>query len=398
MLKPGQTQQDSYAQWVRHALGMARARQGHAVSLFESSVPEPRELLRQTVAAAMAPTLSPYYASAFGGGNPFVLEMLAASYGVAREQVLCTTGATGALALLYRTFAGAGDHILVETPGFDVFETIGADLGYRFETFERTGPTYTIDPAAIAAKIRPDTKMIVLSDLHNPSGMLLDRSVLAELALLAEQRGILLLVDEVYGAYASASDRPVSAAALSPAVVSVSSLTKIFGLGALRCGWIVGSAPVVAAARTLASRIEFGMSTLSHSIAAHVLASPAPFRAHSDHYVAQSRRIFDPWFHEMAAQGLVAGTLPKAGCICFPSLPGIPDTHAFSDWLVETAGVIVAPGEYFGAPGHVRIGYCLEAEQLEAGLAGLAQGIRAYRAMGAGGHGKDLSAAGGLAR
>lgn len=398
MLTPGQIQQDSYAQWVRRALSLARGRPGRTISLFESSVPEPRDLLRQTVAAAFEPKLTPYYASAFGGGNSHVLEMLAARYGVTREQVLCTTGATGALALLYRSFAGAGDHILLETPGFDVFETIGADLGYRFETFERTGPTYTIDPAALAAKIRADTKMIVLSDLHNPSGMLLDRAVLAELAGLAEQRGILLVVDEVYGAYAAAKDRPGPAAALSPAVVSVSSLTKIFGLGALRCGWIVGAAPVVAAARARASRMAFDMSTLSHSVAAHVLADPAPFHAHSAQYVAQSRRIFDPWFHAAAAEGLVAGALPEAGCICFPALPGIADTHTFSDWLLETAGVLVAPGDYFGAPGHIRIGYCLEPEQLEAGLAALAHGLRAYRARGAGGQGKELGATGGPAR
>ncbi|MCG2842077.1 pyridoxal phosphate-dependent aminotransferase [Sandaracinobacter sp. RS1-74] len=395
MLTAGTGVQDSYAQWVRRALAMARARPGDTVSLFESSVPEPRELLRQTVVRAMEPRLSPFYASAFGGGNPFVLEKLAERHGVSPEQVLGTTGATGALSLLYRTFARRGDHILVETPGFDLFETIGAGLGLEFGHFERGGPDYTIDVAAVEAKLRAETRLIVLSDLHNPTGMLLDRGVLAELARMAERRGVLLVVDEVYGDYAPAALRPAPASTLSPAVVSVSSLTKIFGLAALRCGWIVGAREVVAAARDFAARIEFGMSTLSHSIAAHVLEDPVPFRSYAEAYIGQCRPIFDSWFEAMAAEGLVGGLLPASGCICFPRLPGIADTLAFSNWLVERHGVIVAPGEYFGAPGHVRIGFCLDEKPLVAGLSALAEGLRQF---GAGENRIPMGAAGSIAR
>ena len=89
----------SYAQWVGQAVAMARARDGDVVSLFESSVPEPRELLRQAVVQTADPEFSRYYVSAFAGGNPFVREMLAAQYGVTHDEVLCTTGATGGLAL-----------------------------------------------------------------------------------------------------------------------------------------------------------------------------------------------------------------------------------------------------------------------------------------------------------
>lgn len=368
----------SYAQWVRGALATARAHQGNAVSLFESSVPEPRELLRNTVLEAVEPNFSRYYVSAFGDGNPFVRDMLAERYAVDREQVLCTTGATGGLSLIYRAFVKPGDHVLIETPGFDLFGYLAEASGAAIDHFQRSGTRFAIDVAEIEARLRPNTRLVVLSDLHNPSGMLVPQTVLRALAELAERRGFLLVVDEVYGDYAATERRPAAAAALSPAVISLSSLTKIYGLGVLRCGWIVGAPQVIETLRRLNGRIEFGISTLSHAVAAHVMSNAAVFAQHSRSYVERCRPRFQAWFETMVAEGLMGGELPDDGCICFPSLPGIADSRAFSEWLIARSGVIVAPGEYFGAPGHVRIGFCQEDDKLDAGLRGLEEGLRAY--------------------
>ncbi|MCW6535930.1 pyridoxal phosphate-dependent aminotransferase [Sphingomonas lycopersici] len=371
-------EEGSYAQWVRGALAIARAHKGNAVSLFESSVPEPRELLRNTVIEAVEPGFSHYYVSAFGDGNPFVREMLAERYSVGREQVLCTTGATGGLSLIYRAFVRPSDHVLIETPGFDLFGYLAEASGATVGHFHRSGARFAIDVAEVEARLRPNTRLVVLSDLHNPSGMVVPQPVLRALAELAERRGFLLVVDEVYGDYASTEQRPGAAAALSPAVISLSSLTKIYGLGVLRCGWIVGAPRVIDTLRHLNGRIEFGISTLSHAIAAHVMANASLFEQHSRSYVERCRPRFQAWFEGMVAEGLMGGDLPDDGCICFPSLPGIADSRAFSEWLIARSGVIVAPGEYFGAPGHVRIGFCQEDDKLETGLRGLEDGLRSY--------------------
>lgn len=368
----------SYAQWVRQAVAMARARDGDVVSLFESSVPEPRELLRQAVVQTADPEFSRYYVSAFAGGNPFVREMLAAQYGVTHDEVLCTTGATGGLALIYRAMLSPGDHVLVETPGFDLFTCLGEVQGVAVDTFERKGERFSIDVAEVEARLRPETRVVVISNLHNPSGMPVDHADMVALAALAERRGFLLVVDEVYADYTSKAVRPCAAAALSPAVVSLSSLTKIYGLAALRCGWIIGARDVVASIRRISESVEFGISTLSHAVAAQVMAQRALFDAHSRGYVERCRPVFDAWFSRLAAEGLVGGVLPDDGCICFPSLPGIADTRAFSRWLIVRSGVLVAPGEYFGAPGRVRIGFCLDRDRLDAGLAALEDGLRHY--------------------
>lgn len=372
--------QQSYGQWVRWAIGMARGRQRQAVTFFDSSVPEPTELLRETVAGAFGGKLTPFYTSAFGGGNPFVLDMLAERYGVPRDQVLGTTGATGGLSILYRALARPGDHVLVESPGFDLFRDLAESHGLEVGTFDRTTERFTLDLDQIEGLIQPRTRMIVLSNLHNPSGMALDYDVLRALAAIAERRGVYVIVDEVYGDYADAAVRPCAAAALSPNLVSISSLTKIFGLGSLRCGWIVGSSQVLGLARDVSGKLEFGISTLSHAVGAHVLHDPAPFVAYSNGIIERARPLMAAWLDEQKRAGLVGGVLPEAGCIMFPRLLQIDDSEAFCTWLLERSGVIVAPGDYFGAPGHVRIGFAQHLDNLRIGLDALAEGLRSYPA------------------
>lgn len=369
----------SYSQWVNRAITLARGTDRRIVSLFESTVPEPRAALRSTVARLIEPDFGSSYVSAFSGGNPIVLDILAARYGVTRERVLCTTGATACLSLLFRAYGGPDAHVLIETPGFDLFADLAVDRRTAVTHFSRCRPDYAIDPDEVAALIRPNTRMILLSNLHNPSGMPLDHGVLCRLAELAERRDVLLVVDEVYGDYADASVRPCAAAAISPAVVSVSSLTKIYGLATLRCGWVVGAQRVIDRLRSFDARLEFGRSNLAHAVAAEVLRDPAPFERYTHDIVSRAHPVVEGWLRQMDAEGLMTGDLPDAGCIAFPRLVGIDDTEAFAEALIREHGIIVAPGEYFGAAGHVRIGFALPIEQLAPALAGLGDALRTAR-------------------
>lgn len=370
---------ESYAEWIRRTLVRMRASGGRIMPLFDSSVAEPRDLLADLVSRAFAAPVTDRYASAFAGGNPFVVERLAASYGVAADGVICTTGATGALSLLYQAMVRPGERVLVETPGFDLFAGIATLHGIGVDTFARIAPEFTLDVDAVAAALTPQTRLVVLSNLHNPSGAPVVHEAMVALARLSEARDVVTIVDEVYGDYADAVTRPLPAARLSPNMVSVSSLTKIFGLSTLRCGWIVGDPAVLAPVRAIADRFEFGISNLSHAVAALVLDDPAPFRRWSDDSIAAAKPLAAAAFARWQAEGLIDGGLPEFGCIAFPRLPGIDDTATFAQWLALRGGVVVAPGEYFGAPGHVRIGFARSPAELAFALDALDEGLRAYR-------------------
>lgn len=369
---------DSYSHWVRKVIRAVRSERNLLVSLFDSSVPEPVELLREIVLEGFSDPITTRYTSAFNG-NPFVIERLAAQYRVPRDQILCTTGATGAFSLVYRALLSPGDRVLVETPGFDLFHIIARTQGLNVDHFTRRGEHFTIDPDEVAARIGRRTKLIVLSDLHNPSGMRLDRATLAAIGRIAEARGIHVLVDEVYGDYLDPELRATPALDLSPAIISVSSLTKSHGLSTLRCGWVAGAAAPMRRIRALAEEIEFGVSNLSHAVAALVLERRAAFDAYRTGILQRARPIIESYHGYWRAEGLVTGELPRFGCIVFPRLIGIDRTIAFSEWLAERCGVIVAPGEYFGAAGHIRLGFARAPADVDYGLQALTDGLLRYR-------------------
>lgn len=368
----------SYSQWVRKVIRAVRSERTLMVSLFDSSVPEPADLLRRIVLEEFAEPVTSRYTSAFNG-NPYVVEQLSRRYGVSRERILCATGATGALSLIYRALVSAGESVLVETPGFDLFHTIAQTNSLLVDTFARRGDGFTIDPDEIAARITPKTRLIVLSNLHNPSGMAVDQDMLLAIARVAEARGIHVVVDEVYAAYIDADVRPPSAVSLSPAIIGIDSLTKSYGLSTLRCGWIVADEAPMRRIRALADETEFGVSNLAHAAAALVLERPGPFDSYRDEIMRKARPIIESYHAYWRHEGLVLGELPRFGCTAFPRLTGIDDTIAFSEWLAERCGVIIAPGEYFGSSGHIRIGFARAPADIDYGLQALTDGLIRYR-------------------
>jgi aspartate/methionine/tyrosine aminotransferase len=370
---------EAYVQWVRRAIARAMHSHEDAGMLFASSVEEPVELLRQTVAAGFAEPITSRYTSVFVSGNPYVLRQLENAYSMSADCILPTTGATGALSLLYRAYLAPGDHVLVESPGFDLFEDIAKALRARVDYFTRGGDRFEIDPDEIEKRILTNTRLIVLTNLHNPSGMLTDDETLEAVARLAARRNIKVIVDEVYGDYADKAERPRHAAQLSPNLISVSSLTKIYGLSTLRCGWIVAHPDVLAPVRALSDQFEFGISKLSHAVAALVMENSDAYEAYWRGIMAAARPVMQKYFDRWLADGGISGELPRYGCIAFPRLTDIDDTQSFSSWLADRHGVIVVPGELFRAPGHVRIGFALPAQELETALACFDKGLEEYR-------------------
>jgi len=369
---------EAYAQWVRRAISHLASAGTDIVPLFGSSVGEPVELLRELAERAFSAPITHKYQSAFVNGNPYLIDALAERYSVAPERILATTGATSGLSLVYRAFLKPGDHVLVETPGFDLFGDIGRLLGAKVDYFRRSGANFAIDESELASKVNARTKLVVLSNLHNPSGAMLSADVVCRLARVAASHGAHLFVDEVYGDYARTSMPAASAAQLAPNVIAVNSLTKIYGLSTLRCGWVIASPENLAPIRHLSDRFEFGVSKLTHALAALVLDERHRFDAYSEAVLRAARPIMNRHFSEWQQASLVTGKMPRFGCICFLGLAGIHNTLAFSDWLANRYGVIVAPGEFFGAPGHVRLGYALAPDELVKGLTRFSEGLREY--------------------
>jgi aspartate/methionine/tyrosine aminotransferase len=228
--------------------------------------------------------------------------------------------------------------------------------------------------------IRPDTRLIILTNLHNPSGAWLDGAALDAVAGVVEQAGVPCIIDEVYAGYGPADAVAGSALSRSELFIAVNSLTKVYGLPSLRCGWIAAAPRFIASLRDHADRHQFAVSRLAHAIGALVLENRAPFEAHWRSAIVAARAVFEPRLAAWREKGLVELELPEHGCMFFPRVPAVPDTLAFAEWLIDAHGVMVAPGEFFGLGGHVRLGFSGSPTEVEEGLDRLERGLREFGA------------------
>lgn len=370
-------QQKDYTRWCKQALQECADRERPAI-LFDSTIAEPREPLSKLLKNAFGEVITDRYTSVFSTGNSFAVAALAQRYSVAEDYIVCATGASSAFRMTLRALLSPGDHVLMERPGFDLLTSLTRRAGGRCSYFTRRAPDFELRPDEITAEMRPDTRLIVLTHLHNPSGAAANPESLKTLAAAAQRQNALVIVDEVYADFTcDGVCRP--AAALAGNIISVNSLTKVYGLHGLRFGWSLAAPDVAATIRDANDGDESNLSKLSHAVAALVLENLEPFEQHWRDILARTRPVLARHAETMAAENLIQGAIPPDGCMYFPKVCDVQDSAELAEWLWRTHDVLVAPGELFGLPGHVRIGFGDDADRLDHDLRRFAEGLRDWR-------------------
>src|SRR5437763_8059541 len=171
--------------------------------------------------------------------HPPLQEAVAAHHGVDPDCVVESAGTSMANHLALAAIIEPGGEVLIEHPAYgpilDVARYLHADVK-RFQRTEETG--WAVDPKAVRDCIAPRTRLIVITNLHNPTSALTPDWVLREIGDIASSIGALVLVDEVY-LDAVYQRTPRTSFHLGPEFVVTSSLTKVYGVSGLRCGWIL---------------------------------------------------------------------------------------------------------------------------------------------------------------
>jgi aspartate/methionine/tyrosine aminotransferase len=159
--------------------------------------------------------------------------------GTSPDDVLITGGAASALFIVATGLLGSKDHLIVVKPNYatnlETPRAIGCEVSYVDLRFESG---FRVDFDMLASMIRANTRMISVTNPHNPTGTMFDAGELGLLVTLAKKNGSYLLVDETYRDLSFGDWLPV-AATLGDHVISVSSLSKAYGVPGLRVGWIV---------------------------------------------------------------------------------------------------------------------------------------------------------------
>jgi hypothetical protein len=300
------------------------------------------------------------------------LEVIGHRYGVDPACVVPTLGASQAITQVLFTLARPGDHVIVERPTFEPLHGVPEMLGLNVSRLERKVEEQW-EPLVdrLARLLTPKTRAVILSSLHNPSGVALETSTLEAIGEMAARVGALVLVDEVYLDFAFDASgetypwRPACVAIEN--AVSWSSVTKAFGFAALRAGWVVARDHETAQAfRSASHYFHVDPPLASLALATEVMRHADELAAVATSAIAPSRAVIDRWIER---EGRVAWVPPSAGQTGLVRLPDLTADLDFARHLRDRYDTQVVPGAMFEAPGSVRVSFNLPPEQLEQALA-----------------------------
>jgi aspartate/methionine/tyrosine aminotransferase len=291
-------------------------------------------------------------------------ESLARHTKAPKECVVAAIGTSMANYLAYAGMLEPDDDVLVEHPAYEPMFLAGQLAGANIVRFHRRFENgFAIDPSDVERAITPKTRLIVLTNMHNPSGAFTSTETLRAIGKIAERNGARVMVDEVY--LEMFFDNPVpSAFQLGETFVITNSLTKVYGLSGLRCGWIC-------AAPELAQRI-WHINDLFGNIPAHsaelmsivALENLPAIAERSRNLLTVNRALLNQFLNSRIDLELLR---PPAGTVIFPRVT-TGNTEKFIQLLREKYETEVVPGRFFEMPDHFRVGIGGETEMLGAGL------------------------------
>ncbi len=300
-------------------------------------------------------------------------EAIAAHHGVDPECVVESAGTSMANHLAMAAIIEPGDEVLIEHPAYgpilDVAQYLQANVK-RFPRMEENG--WAVDPEAIRRCVTPKTRLIVITNLHNPTSVLTSDSVLREIGNVARSVGALVLVDEVY-LDAVYEGTPRTSFHIGPEFVVTSSLTKIYGVSGLRCGWILARPDLAWKMRHLNNLYS------ATAVYPGQLLAVAAFK-HLNRLREKARRIVDTdrklLRKFLAQQSIISAVWTDWGTTSFVQLQN-GDVDIFLKRLRTEFDTSAVPGRFFEMPGHFRIGMGVNTKMFADGLNRIGRALEA---------------------
>jgi aspartate/methionine/tyrosine aminotransferase len=291
---------------------------------------------------------------------------IALHVGVPADRVLAVPGCTYAMHVAVRSTVGPGEEAVVESPTYELLPRILEATGARAIPVKRRAEGgFELDLDALERTVTQKTRAVILTSPHNPSGRLISDEAVDRLAALAEERGLYVVVDEVYLDFHPPERRRYhSLAERSDHFVVAGSLTKAHGLSSLRLGWIAGPREVIEEAWRWQEILADRVPALDAQAACVAFDCMPAMRARAWEAYRHGFPIVRSWAE---ARGL--GILdPGAGITTLVRLPQGADSLAIATRLFDEQKVLVPPGEMFGVPGFLRISFGVPDATLREGL------------------------------
>jgi aspartate/methionine/tyrosine aminotransferase len=301
-------------------------------------------------------------------------EAIARRYGVSVENVVAADGTSMANFLAMATLISPGDEVLIERPAYELLIGAASFLGAKITRFERKPEdAFRLDPQSVEAAMSGRTRLIVITNLHNPSSALAGDDDLRGVQALAAASGAHVLVDEVYLDCAVPPDR--TAAHLGPEFICTNSLTKVYGLSGLRCGWILTEPQLAEWMWRLNDLFGVNQAHPAERLACIAFDHIDEVIGDTPELLARNR---ERWNDFVASRDDLDCMPASYGITAFPRWTG-GDTERLDALLRKRYDTSVVAGRWFEMPGHFRLGFALPTPDFEEALNRLGAALDALK-------------------
>ena len=290
---------------------------------------------------------------------------ICSAYKVKKGRVALTNGAQAANYAFFESCFGRKDKMALESPTYAPIRAC-ADvyLGERLPLPRRREEGYALDQQALERALGGGARAVVLTNLHNPSARMLADDDLGAVLEAASAKGSLVLVDEVFREMCHRRP-PKAAFELGDNGISTNGMSKLWGLGGLRVGWLIGPEDVVEKVTETRLYSSWHLPVRSMALAVKAIERRRWFRER----VLEAARRKLPLILDWAAGERRASITEPQGCLhLLIHLPEGTDDERFALRLLNRHGVAVCPGRYFGEGGSIRVTYSCGGEDLADGL------------------------------
>jgi aspartate/methionine/tyrosine aminotransferase len=296
---------------------------------------------------------------------------IAAHHGVDPDCVVESAGTSMANHLAMAAILEPGDEVLIEHPAYgpvlDIAQYLQANVK-RFRRDEESG--WAIDPAEVRRCVTPKTRLIVITNLHNPTSVLTPESVLREIGDIARSVGALVLVDEVY-LDAVYENTPRTSFHLGPEFVVTSSLTKVYGVSGLRCGWILAQPDLAWKMQRLNDLYSATPVYPGELLSVIAFKHLEVLRGRARRVVEADRKLLRDFLKQQSSLSAVS---TEWGTTSFPRLLS-GNADAFLERLRSEFDTSAVPGRFFEVPDYFRIGMGVNTEMFAEGLNRISRAI-----------------------
>jgi aspartate/methionine/tyrosine aminotransferase len=289
--------------------------------------------------------------------------------------VLITHGAISANALVYETLVEPGDHVISVLPTYQQHYSIPESYGAKVEILRlREENAFLPDLEELKRMVKPGTRVIAINNPNNPTGSLMDRAFLEEIAQIARSCGAYVLCDEVYrGTDQEGNGFTASIADVYEKGISTGSVSKTWSLAGLRVGWIVAPVELIHRVQIHRDYNTISVGMLNDLLASIALENRTALLARNHGILRTNLAVLDEW---IAKEPLVSYVKPKSGTTALLKINVDMTSRDFCIGLIEKTGVMFTPGSALDVEGYVRVGYTNNREVLVAGLARVSEYLR----------------------